>query len=166
MEETGILIDNVDRFSKRGPRLSEARVHVTGGMDVRAGFMDGAVDDEAGGIDCDSVSADDLTLFVNPNHVAGLEHAEVLAKAILLVSANLNTFTRDNNSSRVFDLRVDPKGVRFDRVSDRDVSSCAFCEPLAGKHPERAGHVFELPLALLVQVGERGNAGKLVSASG
>lgn len=62
-------------------------------------------------------------------------------------------------------LRIDPERIRFDWVADTDVSGGAFTETAASKHSKGACHVLQLPLALLVWVGNLGDARKLVTSS-
>lgn len=81
VEEARILVDDVDGPAKSRPGFSGGRVHVARSVNVGASTVDSAVDDEAGCVDGDLVSTDDLSVFVDLDHITGLEHTEMLAHA-------------------------------------------------------------------------------------
>lgn len=56
-------------------------------------------------------------------------------------------------------LRVDPKGVWVDRVTDANVTTRTLGKALSGKDPKGTGHMLELPLSLLVGICDLGDSG-------
>lgn len=163
-EVARVLADDVERPAKGRPGLAVLGVGVAGGVDVGASAVDGAVDHEAGGVDGRLVAADDLAVLVDLDHVAGLEHAKVDSEAIWRVSNN--TQSQEGSSIRQGNPRVDPKGVGVDGIAHANVAAGALGVSLSGEDPEGARHVLELPLALLVGVGDVGDAGEGIAARG
>ena len=82
IEVARVLVDNVKRSTKSRPGLSIGRMHMTGGMDVGTGTVDRAMDDKTGRVDGNLVAPNDLALFIDMNHIAGLQHAKVNAHTI------------------------------------------------------------------------------------
>lgn len=152
-----ILADDIEGLSIRRPRLAKRRMRMTSSVDIRPSSMDRAVNHEARRIYSSPVAAYNLTLLVYLDHITGLEHAKILAQPILRVNRR-ESQTRQNHS------RVNPKGVWVNWVPDADVAARPLGVSLASKDAKCAGHVLQLPLPLLMQIIDLGNAGEHISA--
>lgn len=103
VETEGVLVDGFQLAAKCGECFGWDGVAVDGGFDVGTGFVDGAVDAEAGRVDGVHVAAfDDFAVLVHQAEVAGFHVLEGFGEG------------------------VDPEVVYQNGVADRDVPAGAF----------------------------------------
>lgn len=124
-------------------------------MDTEAGSVDGSLKIEglANPVSYSfdrtySVTTDDLSFHVDMDHVADFHNAEVASK-----TGYPNQYLSASDSEWDHS-RINPEGVRVDRVTNTDVTCGSFEIALSGHHPEGSGRAFQRPLSLVVWIGE------------
>lgn len=99
VERARVLRDGVQLAAERAEGTAVDGVAVAGGVDVRAGLVDGRVDHEGGGVEGAVLAAlEDVAFFADADQIRGFDEPEGRAEG------------------------VDPEGVRLDGVAVGDVS--------------------------------------------
>lgn len=131
---------------------------MAGGIDLRSGFVDSAMDRKAGSVYGHLVSTNYLAILVHLDHVLCREKSEMISHPKSVKSSllyNIHGYSR-----------IDPECARVDRVTEADVSSGTLGVSFTSENSERSSHMLQLPLPFFVLVLEFWHSREGITPSG